>query len=249
LFVTRSQAQGVDEYSRMLSAAASCADKARKAAFKIERERAEQQEQRHGHRQVPGVGGGEPTGIQAKALLLLDSTATIASPPPEPAPSLASSMTTQSCADRRALLLGESRGVVGGGGGMRLRAGGGGRKLRGGAAGERDVLMEERKVQERLEAELTGMTRALKGNVQAMHSTLVADNARLEQIDDDIAKGQQRLSKVNVRVDEQRMSNRCAFEPPDRLGSKSIFGIISLHYLSLSAPSFTIRSSPPPSSS
>lgn len=221
----------------MLSAAASCAEKARKTAFKIERDRAEQQEQMHEHREVPGVGGGEPTGIQAKALSLLNSTATRAVPPPEPAPSLASSMTTQSCADRRALLLGEGRGVGaggggGGGGGMRLRAGGGGRKLRGGAAGERDVLMEERKVQERLEAELAGMTRALKGNVQAMHSTLVADNARLEQIDDDIAKGQQRLSKVNVRVDEQRMSNRCAFELLYRLNSKSIFGIMYF-YLSL----------------
>ena len=232
MFVTRSQ--GVDEYSRMLSAAASCAEKARKTAFKIERDRAEQQEQMHEHREVPGVGGGEPTGIQAKALSLLNSTATRSVPPPEPAPSLASSMTTQSCADRRALLLGEGGGVGaggGGGGGLRLRAGGGGRKLRGGAAGERDVLMEEKKVQERLEAELAGMTRALKGNVQAMHSTLVADNARLEQIDDDIAKGQQRLSKVNVRVDEQRMSNRCAFEPLDRLNSKSIFGIMYFYLI------------------
>eukprot|EP00284_Hemiselmis_tepida_P005298 CAMPEP_0174945270 /NCGR_PEP_ID=MMETSP1355-20121228/81122_1 /TAXON_ID=464990 /ORGANISM="Hemiselmis tepida, Strain CCMP443" /LENGTH=69 /DNA_ID=CAMNT_0016192633 /DNA_START=27 /DNA_END=233 /DNA_ORIENTATION=+ len=52
------------------------------------------------------------------------------------------------------------------------------------------------------------MTKRLKGNVEAMHSTLVADNRQLDQIDSDVQRGQEKLTKVNTRVDDQRAANR-----------------------------------------
>jgi hypothetical protein len=202
----------VNEYERMLSGAAEAADEARRTWEKqvtLEKKASskEAHKDRGGATQHAGISGLFVGGNNTSRPGMPASVYNISKPEgrnimPTASASLASSL-CKSSADKRAQLLGSASG------GARWRSS----KARGSPAdgGGRVVheqLAEDKRIHERLEEELSNMTRTLKGNVEAMHATLVQDNAKLDQIDSDIVRGQGRLSKVNVNVDEQRIANR-----------------------------------------
>lgn len=184
--------KGTTEFDRMLASSAKAAEEARRMWEREKAARAQEAAIRRAEEasDLPSTNQGEHlapnyvNGLQH----------------PETPPRSVASTLVKSLSDRRAQLLG--------GEGARYRVG------RSGYSGNRhicDQLKEDRKMHERLEAELSNMTKALKSNVQAMHDTLVLDNQKLDQIDTDVQKGQQRLTKINVRVDEQRAANRYVF--------------------------------------
>jgi hypothetical protein len=198
----------VNEYERMLSGAAEAADEARRTWEKqVSSELKASSNEAHKDRaatQYAGISGlfmGGNTsrpGIHASAHNKADGRNAM----PTASASLVSSI-CKSSADKRAQLLGSASG------GARWRSSKArGSPADGGGRVAHEQLAEDKRIHERLEEELSNMTRTLKSNVEAMHATLVQDNAKLDQIDSDIVRGQGRLSKVNVNVDEQRIANR-----------------------------------------
>jgi hypothetical protein len=195
----------MDEYERMLSTAAETADEARRtwerqvnSASSETFKNASKDRQAHAGAEIFAAKSASRSGASSTG-----GGAGESKPIPYVAPlSLAGSL-PKSSADKRAQLLGV-------GGGSRFKGGGRAKGVQAEAGGRaaHEQLTEDRKHHERLEEELSKMTRALKSNVEAMHATLVQDNAKLDQIDSDIIKGQSRLTKVNLNVDEQRIANR-----------------------------------------
>lgn len=177
------------EFDRMLASSAKAAEEARRMWEREKAARAQEAATRRAEEDSDSPSATLGENLAPKAMNALQHSQT----PPH---SVASTL-VKSLSDRRAQLLG--------GEGARYRV------RRSGYSGNgqiHDQLEEDRKMHERLEAELSNMTKALKNNVQAMHDTLVLDNQKLDQIDTDVQKGQQRLTKINVRVDEQRAANR-----------------------------------------
>ena len=180
------------EYERMLAAAASAADAARRRQDELPQPAGTIAEG------APvGVAGAEAANHTRNPALAAHARGLIGAPSMKPA--VAASL-PPSLADRRAALLG--------GGNQRVRMG-----KRGGAGGGhgahlQDQLAADRAAHHRMQEELANMTGTLKRNVEAIQQTVQADNARLAAMDDDMAKGIDSIARINVLTDEQRRKNR-----------------------------------------
>ena len=180
------------EYERMLAAAASAADAARRRQDELP-----QPAGTIAQGAPVGVAGAEAADHTRNPALAAHARGLVGAPSMQPA--VAASL-PPSLADRRAALLG--------GGNQRLRVG-----KRGGASGGhgahlQDQLAADRAAHYRMQEELANMTGTLKRNVEAMQQTVQADNARLAAMDDDMAKGIDSIARINVLTDEQRRKNR-----------------------------------------